>query len=149
MREKSILLVEDNPDDIELNLRAIRKCNLTDHIVVARDGAEALDFLFGRGTHAGRDVSQTPTIVLLDLKLPKISGLEVLQQLRTDPHTRLIPVIVLTSSSQERDIVESYGLGCNSYIRKPVDYNEFVEAVRQLELYWLLLNQSPPKRQAV
>lgn len=147
--DKTILLVEDNPDDVELNLRALRKYNVTNHVVVVGDGAEALDYLFGMGTYQGRDTGDLPTIVLLDLKLPKIDGLKVLQQLRSDPRTRLIPVIVLTSSSQEKDVIESYRLGCNSYIRKPVDFAEFLEAVRQLGLYWLLINESPPKPRAV
>jgi CheY-like chemotaxis protein len=142
--DKSILLVEDNPDDVELNLRALRKHNLANHVVIARDGAEALDYLFGTGSFAGRDPRQTPTITLLDLKIPKINGLEVLKRLRQDPRTRLAPVIVLTSSTEEKDIIESYSLGCNSYVRKPVDFVEFVEAVRQLGLYWLLINESPP-----
>ena len=146
---KIILLVEDNPDDVDLNLRALKKYNLTNKIVVARDGQEALDYLFGTGPYAGRDPTHMPTIVLLDLKLPKVSGLEVLQRLRADPRTRLIPVVVLTSSSQEKDLVESYRLGCNSYIRKPVDFNEFVEAVHQLGLYWMLLNQNPPNAGSV
>lgn len=147
--DKSILLVEDNPDDVELNLRALRKYNITNQVTVMRDGAEALDYLFGTGAYAGRDVSQTPTIVLLDLKLPKIGGLDVLKRLRQDRRTRLIPVIVLTSSTEERDIVESYSLGCNSYVRKPVDFSEFVEAVRQLGLFWLLINEAPPAQRVV
>lgn len=143
--DKSILLVEDNPDDVELNLRALRKHNLANHVVVAADGVEALDYLFGTGSFAGRNPSDTPTIVLLDLKLPKVNGLEVLKRLRQDPRTRLTPVIVLTSSTEEKDVIESYSLGCNSYVRKPVDFTEFLEAVRQLGLYWLLINESPPK----
>ena len=147
--EKSILLVEDNPDDVELNLRALRKHNITNQIVVMRDGAEALDYLFGTGGFQGRDTTRTPTLILLDLKLPKIGGLEVLKRLRSDPRTRLIPVVVLTSSAEEKDIIESYSLGCNSYVRKPVDFVEFTEAVRQLGLYWLLINECPPNPKAV
>ena len=147
--DKSILLVEDNPDDVELNLRALRKHNITNQIVVMKDGADALDYLFGAGSFQGRDPSQTPTLILLDLKLPKVGGLEVLKRLRQDPRTRLIPVVVLTSSAEEKDIIESYRLGCNSYVRKPVDFAEFAEAVRQLGLYWLLINESPPSPGAV
>jgi CheY-like chemotaxis protein len=147
--EKSILLVEDNPDDVDLNIRALRRYNITNDVTVMRDGAEALDYLFGTGPHAGRDVADTPTIILLDLKLPKISGLEVLERLRKDPRTRLIPVIVLTSSTEERDIVDSYSRGCNSYVQKPVDFAQFVEAVRQLGLFWLLVNKAPPSPRAV
>jgi CheY-like chemotaxis protein len=142
--DKRILLVEDNPDDVELNLRALRRHNITNEIVVMKDGAEALDYLFGAGSFAGRDANQVPTLILLDLKLPKVGGREVLKRLRQDPRTRLIPVVVLTSSAEENDIIESYSLGCNSYVRKPVDFAEFAEAVRQLGLYWLLINESPP-----
>jgi CheY-like chemotaxis protein len=142
--DKSIFLVEDNPDDVELNLRALRKHNITNQIVVMKDGAEALDYLFGAGQFLGRDTSLAPTLILLDLKLPKVGGLEVLKRLRQDPRTRLVPVVVLTSSVEEKDIIESYSLGCNSYVRKPVDFAEFAEAVRQLGLYWLLINESPP-----
>lgn len=139
-----ILLVEDNPDDEALTLRAFRKNNVTNEVVVARDGAEALDYLFGTGTYANRDVTLLPQIVILDLKLPKIDGLEVLRRLRAVPQTRLLPVVILTSSNEERDRLEGYGLGANSYVRKPVDFAEFVDAVRQLGLYWLLLNERPP-----
>jgi CheY-like chemotaxis protein len=139
-----ILLVEDNPNDIELTLRAFEKNKLTNSIDVARDGAEALDYLFCRGPHAHRQFVPHPRVVLLDLKLPRVDGLEVLQQLKGDPRTRPIPVVVLTSSREERDVVESYQLGVNSYIVKPVDFAQFVEAVRQLGLYWLLLNEPPP-----
>ncbi|HEX9800495.1 MAG TPA: response regulator [Thermoanaerobaculia bacterium] len=146
MRSKTILLVEDNPDDEALTLRALRKHNLGNEVVVARDGAEALDYLFATGPHAGRDASATPQLVLLDLKLPKLDGLEVLRRVRSDERTRLLPVVVLTSSREERDLIDSYRLGANSYVRKPVDFNEFVEAARQLGLYWLLLNEPPPRK---
>jgi two-component system response regulator len=139
-----ILLVEDNADDETLTLRALRKNNILNEVVTARDGAEALDFLFGRGPFAGRDVTIQPQIILLDLKLPKIDGLEVLRRLRQDPRTRLLPVAILTTSNEERDILASYELGANSYIRKPVDFEQFMEAVRQLGLYWLVLNVPPP-----
>ena len=139
-----ILLVEDNPDDEALTLRAFRKNNVTNEVVVARDGAEALDYLFGKGAYANRDVTLLPQIVILDLKLPKIDGLEVLRRLRAAPQTKLLPVVILTSSNEERDRLEGYGLGANSYVRKPVDFAEFVDAVRQLGLYWLLLNERPP-----
>jgi two-component system response regulator len=141
--EKMILLVEDNPDHEALTLRALRKAGLANPVVVARDGAEAIDFLFGTGTYAGRNISEMPQTVLLDLKLPKIDGLEVLQRMRSDERTRLIPVVVLTSSDEEKDLVASYKYGANSYIRKPVDFVEFVEATRQLGLYWLVLNEPP------
>ena len=141
---KVILLVEDNPDDEALTLRAFKKNNITNEVVVAHDGAEALDYLLGTGTYAGRDVSKLPELVILDLKLPKIGGLEVLGRLRATPHTSLLPVVILTSSNEERDLLEGYGLGANSYIRKPVDFSEFINAVQQLGLYWLLLNQRPP-----
>jgi len=145
MDDKIILLVEDNPDDEALTLRALRKNKIQNEVVVARDGVEALDFLFGAGAHAGRDVNVWPQVVLLDLKLPKLDGLEVLRRLRANEATRLLPVVVLTSSSEEHDLIESYNLGANSYIRKPVDFLQFVEAVQQLGLYWLLLNQTPPR----
>jgi two-component system response regulator len=140
-----ILLVEDNPGDEALTMRALKKNNIRNEVVVARDGVEALDYLFGTGPHAGRDVTQLPHIVLLDLKLPKVDGLEVLRQIRSDERTRLLPVIMLTSSLEDRDIVESYAHGCNSYVRKPVDFTEFTEAVRQLGLYWLVINVGAPK----
>ena len=146
MAETSILLVEDNPDDEALTLRAFRKNNVTNEVVVARDGAEALDYLFGTGAYANRDTSPLPQVVILDLKLPKIDGLEVLRRLRAAPHTKLLPVVILTSSNEERDRLEGYDLGANSYVRKPVDFGEFVDAVRQLGLYWLLLNERPPER---
>lgn len=145
MKEKMILLVEDNPDDEALTLRAFRKNNIKNKIVVARDGEEALDFLLHRGTYATRDPHVSPEIVLLDLKLPKVDGLEVLQQIRANPSTRLLPVIILTSSKEEQDLIEGYSKGANSYVRKPVDFNQFIEAVRQLGLYWLVLNESPPR----
>ncbi|PKL06668.1 MAG: two-component system response regulator [Spirochaetae bacterium HGW-Spirochaetae-9] len=143
MKKKIILLVEDNPDDVDLTLRAFRKSLIANEVVVARDGAEALDYLSGTGTYTGRNVQELPQVVLLDLHLPKLSGLEVLRAIRADPNTRLLPVVVLTSSAEENDILESYGLGANSYIRKPVDFEQFLDATRQLGLYWLLLNQSP------
>jgi two-component system response regulator len=144
MEPQVILLVEDNPDDEALTLRALRKNNILNDIVIARDGVEALDYLFGTGAHAGRDTSRQPQIVLLDLKLPKLDGLEVLKRLRNDPRTALQPVAVLTTSNEERDIIASYQLGVNSYIRKPVDFNQFLDTVRQLGLYWLVLNIPPP-----
>ena len=144
MASSVILLVEDNPDDEALTLRAFRKNNITNEVVVARDGAEALDYLFATGAYAKREAGVMPQIVILDLKLPKIDGLEVLRRLRAAPQTKLLPVVILTSSNEERDRLEGYGLGANSYVRKPVDFAEFVDAVRQLGLYWLLLNERPP-----
>jgi two-component system response regulator len=146
MKDKNILLVEDNPDDVKLTLHALKKCNIANEVVVASDGVEALDYLFGAGAHAGRDLSERPAVVLLDIKLPKIDGLEVLRRMRADHRAKLLPVVVLTSSREEQDIVTSYDLGANSYIRKPVDFDQFIEAVRQLGLYWLLLNEAPPNR---
>lgn len=143
MDKKIILLVEDNPDDEALTLHAFNKCRIANTVVIARDGAEALDYLFGTGSYAARDLSVMPTVVLLDLKLPKVDGLEVLQRLRQAEQTRLLPVVVLTSSNEQQDLVESYSLGANSYIRKPVDFDQFMEAARQLGLYWLVLNQAP------
>lgn len=144
MTNKTILLVEDNSDDEALTLRALRKNNIANDVVVARGGAEALDYLFAAGTYADRDVREQPSMLLLDLKLPKIDGLEVLRRLRHDDRTRLIPVVILTSSREEQDLVNGYRLGANSYIRKPVDFPQFVEAVRHLGLYWLVLNEAPP-----
>jgi two-component system response regulator len=144
--DKYILLVEDNPDDEALTLRALNKNNIANRVVVARDGAEALDFLFGRAAHAGRDPANAPTVVLLDLKLPKVDGLEVLKALRADERTRMLPVVVLTSSKEERDVVASYRLGANSFIRKPVDFDQFIQAVGELGLYWLVLNEPAPLR---
>ncbi len=138
-----ILLVEDNPNDVRLALHALQRHNLTNHIHVVRDGAEALEFLFCTGAYAHRSLTQSPKVVLLDLKLPLVNGLEVLQRVKGDPRTRSIPVVVLTSSHEERDIVESYRLGVNSYITKPVDFEQFTEAVRTLGMYWVLLNQQP------
>ncbi len=143
MKDKVILLVEDNPDDEMLTLRALKRNHIVNEVIVARDGAEALDFLFMTGEYADRDPDIVPQVVLLDLRLPKIDGLEVLRRIRADRRTRLLPVVVLTSSDEERDIVDSYDLGANSYIRKPVDFEQFTQAVRQLGLYWLLLNKSP------
>lgn len=145
MNEKMILLVEDNPDDEALTLRAFRKNNIKNRIVVAHDGAEALDYLFFRGAYAERDHREVPEIILLDLKLPKIDGLEVLRQIRANPRTRLLPVVILTSSKEEQDLIEGYSEGANSYVRKPVDFNQFIEAVRKFGLYWLVLNETPPR----
>jgi len=142
--EKVILLVEDNPDDEALTLRALKRNNILNQVVVAHDGVEALDYLFGTGAHAGRDTRIQPQIILLDLKLPRIDGLEVLRRLRADPRTALQPVAILTTSNEESDIVSSYQLGANSFIRKPVDFEQFMEAVRQLGMYWLVLNVPPP-----
>ncbi len=144
MRKKTILLVEDNADDVELTLRAFAKSNVANEIAVARDGAEALDYLFATGAHSARDATELPELVLLDLKLPKVDGLDVLRRLRQDDRTRRLPVVVLTSSNEQRDIVSSYDLGANSFIRKPVDFSEFVGASRQLGLYWLVLNEPAP-----
>ena len=145
MPQKFILLVEDNPDDEALTIRALNKHNVANSVVVARDGAEAVDFLFGTGTHAGRDVSELPQIVLLDLKLPKLDGFEVLRRIRANERTQTLPVVILTSSKEERDVAQGYRDGCNSYVRKPVNLDEFVDAARQLGLYWLLLNEGPPR----
>jgi len=142
-KKKVILLVEDNPDDELLTMRAMRKNNIANDIVVARDGAEALDYIFRQGQYEDRDVDEHPQVILLDLNLPKIGGLEVLKKIRSDKSTALFPVVVLTSSKEERDLVESYRLGANSYIRKPVDFNQFSDAIRQLGLYWLVLNEVP------
>lgn len=144
MGDKVILLVEDNPDDVELTLRSLRKHNITNEVVVARDGVEALDWLFGTGAHAERDASEMPTVVLLDLKLPKVDGFQVLKRIRADERTKPLPVVILTSSKEEEDRLNGYELGANSYVQKPVDFERFSEAVRQLGLYWLLLNEPPP-----
>jgi len=144
MDNRTILLVEDNPDDEALTLRALKRNNILNEVVVARDGAEALDYLFAQEAYSERDASKLPEVVLLDLKLPKLDGLEVLRRIRNDPLTRRLAVVILTSSNEERDIVAGYDLGANSYIRKPVDFNQFMEAVRQLGIYWLVLNVSPP-----
>jgi two-component system response regulator len=146
MEKKYILLIEDNPDDIDLTIRALKKNNLKNETVVVRDGAEALDYLFGTGTHANRDITTMPAVILLDLKLPKISGLEVLHRLKTNKTTRPLPVVILTTSQEENDILTSYKLGANSYVRKPVDFTEFSRVVKQLGLYWLLLNEQPIKK---
>jgi two-component system, response regulator len=144
MTDKVILLVEDNPDDELLTLRALRKNGVTGEVVVARDGVEALDYLFGTGVYAGRDTNVMPQLILLDLNLPKIDGLEVLRRVRADERTRLLPVVILTSSREQKDMLEGYGLGANSYVRKPVNFEQFVRAVEQLKLYWLILNEAPP-----
>lgn len=138
-----ILLVEDNPDDVKLTLRALKKNNILNEVIVAENGVEALDYLFGEGKYEGRDTGDLPQVVLLDLKLPKVDGLEVLRQVRDSEMTRLLPVVILTTSKEDRDVVESYKLGANSYIHKPVDFNKFIEAVKQLGLYWLVLNEPP------
>jgi CheY-like chemotaxis protein len=146
MDKKIILLVEDNPDDEALTLRALKKNNILNEVVVARDGVEALNYLFGSGMYTGRDISVMPQFILLDLKLPKVDGLEVLRRLRADNRTKLLPVVILTSSKEEQDLINGYNFGANSYIRKPVDFTQFMEAVRQLGLYWLVLNESLPRR---
>ena len=143
-KDKIILLIEDNPDDEALTLRALKKNNIKNEVVVAHDGAEALDYLFGTGSYTGRDLTIMPQLTLLDLKLPKVDGLEVLRQLRADELTRLLPVVILTSSNEEQDRNNGYGLGANSYVRKPVDFGQFIDAVRQLGLYWLILNEPAP-----
>jgi CheY-like chemotaxis protein len=141
---KVILLVEDNPDDEALAIRALKRHHIGNEIVVAHDGVEALDYLFGTGIYADRDITNKPSVVLLDLKLPRIDGLEVLRRVREDPRTKFLPVVVLTTSSEENDLLNSYSLGCNSYICKPVDFVQFSEAIRQLGMYWLLMNEPPP-----
>ncbi len=146
MDNKIIFLVEDNPDDEALTLRALKKNNILNEVVVARDGVEALDYLFANGVYAGRDMSVAPQVILLDLKLPRIDGLEVLRRLRADERTKLLPIVILTTSKEEQDLLNGYTLGANSYIRKPVDFSQFTEAVRQLGLYWLVLNESPPRK---
>lgn len=149
MANKIILLVEDNPDDEELTLRALRKNNILNDVVVARDGVEALDYLYGTGAYEGRDPDDLPQIVLMDLKLPRLDGLEVLKRIREHEKTQFLPVVILTSSKEEQDLFRGYELGANSYIRKPVDFIQFTEAVRQLGLYWLVLNESLPTRKKV
>ena len=144
MESKVILLVEDNPRDEALTLRALKKSNIVNDVVVARDGVEALDYLFGTGAHAGRDTSDMPQLILLDLKLPKVDGMQVLRRMREDERTRRLPVVVFTSSSEEEDLINSYNLGANSYVRKPVDFEHFLEAAKQLGLYWLVLNLIAP-----
>ncbi len=148
MDNKIILLVEDNPDDEALTLRALKKNNISNQVIVARDGAEALEYLFGTGQYSGRAGNLTPQVVLLDLKLPKVEGLEVLRRMRANESTKLLPVVILTSSNEEQDRINGYDSGANSYVRKPVDFNQFIEAVRQLGLYWLILNEQPPARRS-
>lgn len=143
MKSKIILLVEDNPDDVKLTLRALKKSNIMNEVIVAGDGVEALDYLYGDGKFAGRDTEVMPQVILLDLKMPRMDGLELLHRIRADERTKLLPVVILTTSSEDRDRIESYKFGANSYIRKPVDFNQFVEAVQSLGLYWLVLNQAP------
>jgi two-component system, response regulator len=144
MKTKVILLVEDNPDDEALTVRALNKNKIVNQVIVARDGVEALDYLFGEGAHVGRDTREIPQVVLLDLKLPKLDGLGVLRRIRADERTKLLPVVILTSSNEEQDRISGYGLGANSYVRKPVDFDQFVAAALQLGLYWLVLNEAPP-----
>lgn len=146
--EHAILLVEDNADDVELTRLALEEGGICNDVVVASDGVEALDYLHGKGTYEGRDLNNLPAVVLLDLKLPKVDGMEVLRQIRSDPSTRCLPVVILTSSKEEEDVIESYNLGANAYVRKPVDYNEFVRAAKTLGLFWLVVNQPPPRRRA-
>lgn len=147
MDSKKIMLVEDNPDDEALTLRALKKNNIANEVIVAQDGVEALDYLFGEGVYEGRDLSDQPQVILLDLKLPKVDGLAVLKRIREDDRTCLLPVVILTNSKEDRDIINSYDLGANSYIRKPVDFDQFMEAIRQLGLYWLVLNIKVPSGQ--
>jgi two-component system response regulator len=144
MQEKIILLVEDNPDDVELTIRALKKNNILNRMIVAKDGVEALDYLFGTGMYVGRNVKDLPVVILLDLKLPRIDGMEVLKRVRQNELTRLLPVVILTSSAEEKDLVNGYNLGANSYIRKPVDFVQFTEAIKCLGLYWLIWNEPPP-----
>ena len=146
MNARIIMLVEDNPDDEELTLLALKKSNILNEVIVARDGVEALDYLFAAGKYADRDPSRMPQLILLDLKLPKLDGLDVLTRLRADPRTELIPVVILTSSSEDEDVVASYRNGANSYVRKPVDFHQFADAVKQLGMYWLLLNETPLRK---
>ena len=144
MTEKIILLVEDNPDDVELTIRAFKKNNIGNKVIVAKDGVEALDYLFGTGLHAKRDMKDLPVVILLDLKLPRIDGLEVLKSIRQNELTRLLPVVILTSSAEEKDKINGYKMGANSYIRKPVEFDQFVKAIKHLGLYWLIWNEPPP-----
>ena len=144
MKNNLIMLVEDNPDDEALTVRALKKNKIVNEVMVARDGVEALEYLFGEGVHAGRDTRELPQVVLLDLKLPKLDGLGVLRRIRADERTKTLPVVILTSSNEEVDRMQGYGLGANSYVRKPVDFDQFVEAAKQLGLYWLVLNETPP-----
>jgi two-component system response regulator len=144
VNDKIILLVEDNPDDVELTLRALKRANIYNEVVVLKDGAEALDYFDGTGLHSGRDTNVIPAVILLDIKLPKVSGLEVLKHIRSNSITQVIPVVILTSSKEEMDVLNGYKLGANSYIRKPVDFIRFTDAVQKLGMYWLLLNEPPP-----
>jgi CheY-like chemotaxis protein len=146
MNERTILLVEDNPDDEEFTMRALHRANVSNEIVVTRDGSEAIDYLFGTNTYAGRDLSSMPGVVLLDLKLPKLSGIDVLRQIRSDPRTKFIPVVVLTSSNEDEDMLNSYESGANSYVRKPVEFAAFANAVARLGVYWMLLNEPAPRK---
>jgi CheY-like chemotaxis protein len=148
MESKTILLVEDNPDDVVLTLRALKKNHIHNPVVVARDGVEALEFLTCTGAHAARDPARMPVVVLLDLKMPRVDGLEVLRRIRADERAQLVPVVVLTSSREEQDLIASYSLGCNSYVRKPIDFVQFTDAIRQLGLYWLVVNEPPPTKGA-
>lgn len=145
MADKTILLVEDNPDDVELTLRVLKQNNITNQVKIVNDGVKALDYLFAEGDYSDRDISDLPAVILLDLKLPKVDGLEVLRRIRADERTKLTPVVILTSSKEEQDLINGYSLGANSYVRKPVEFGQFADAVRQLGLYWLLLNEPPPK----
>jgi two-component system response regulator len=144
MEESVILLVEDNPDDEALTLRALKKNNIRNEVVIARDGVEALDYLFGTGAYVGRDLTAMPQVILLDLKLPKVDGFEVLERIRSSETTKLLPVVILTTSSEDQDRIRGYGLGANSFVRKPVEFDKFIEAIRQLGLYWLILNEAAP-----
>jgi two-component system response regulator len=144
MVQKTILLVDDNPNDVFLTTRALKKSNIANEIVVAHNGLEALDYLFGTGEYAGRDLAQMPVVVLLDLKMPKMDGQEVLERIRKDPRTRLLPVVILTASKEESDVINCYKSGCNAYVQKPVDFDQFAEATKQLGLFWLVMNEVPP-----
>ena len=146
MNSKIILLVEDNPSDVALTQRALSKSRVANEMIVAEDGQEALEYLFGTGNHLGRDVTETPALILLDLKLPRVDGLQVLRQIRADERTRRVPVVILTTSKEEQDVAQSYDLGANSYIRKPVDFTQFVEAIQHMGLYWLVMNEPPPPK---